>query len=380
SFAAHQLVEVSRDVTARLPRVWAKVKSGEVSWAVAAVLADELPAVTPGFEDRARRIEVLMLDRLAGRTPSQVRRIMKRMVARVCPEQTGERAKQAIKARGVSLFPGRDAMATVCACLPAADAQYVYSVIDRAARRRVNAAKAAKKATRTDGQGAEVEVPSLDAVRADLFVQLAARLDHDERTATGSHDPGGAGTGSGSAPGPFTPARTIAVVIDLATVLGLAENPGELPGYGPVPASVARALAADGTWVRWVSDPTTGALLDAGRRTYRPSAALREFIKARDVYCRYPTCSARADGLTAEIDHADPFNHAEERFDDLGSYESEDSTALPDDPFPDPAEECWSEEPSFEDQWPTEPTEPDDPDDRLELTELERRLHYALCT
>ncbi|MEI6622786.1 MAG: hypothetical protein WCP28_12855, partial [Actinomycetes bacterium] len=85
--------------------------------------------------------------------------------------------------------------------------------------------------------------------------------------------------------------------------------PGELPGYGPVPASVARALAADGTWVRWVTDPTTGALLDAGRRTYRPSVALREFIKARDVYCRFPGCSARADGAITELDHADPFHH-----------------------------------------------------------------------
>jgi hypothetical protein len=27
----------------------------------------------------------------------------------------------------------------------------------------------------------EVEVPTLDAVRADLFVQLAARLDHDDQ-------------------------------------------------------------------------------------------------------------------------------------------------------------------------------------------------------
>ncbi|MEI8082564.1 MAG: DUF222 domain-containing protein, partial [Actinomycetes bacterium] len=303
SFTAHQLVEVSRDVTARLPRVWERIAAGEVSWAVAAVLADELPPVVPGHEDRVRRIEALMLDRLARRTPSQVRRLMKRIVHRVCPEQTGERAKQAAKARGVSLFPGRDAMATVCASLPAADAQYVYSVIDRAARRRVTAAKAAKKAHRGDGQGAEGQVPSLDAVRADLFVQLAARLDHDERTATASDGPGGAAA--------FTAQRTIAVVIDLATVLGLAEHPGELPGYGPVPASVARALAADSTWVRWITDPATGALLDAGRRTYRPSAALREFIVARDIYCRFPTCSARADGITTEIDHADPFHHAD---------------------------------------------------------------------
>ena len=98
---------------------------------------------------------------------------------------------------------------------------------------------------------------------------------------------------------------------DVATVLGLAEHPGQIPGYGTVPATVARALAADAAWVRWVSDPSTGQLLDAGGRTYRPSRALRDFIIARDVYCRFPGCSARAAGITAEIDHAEPFNHTD---------------------------------------------------------------------
>jgi hypothetical protein len=220
-------------------------------------------------------------------------------------------------------------------------------------------------------------------------------------------------------------------------VLGLAEHPGELPGYGPVPASIARAMATDATWLRWVTDPTTGTLLDAGRRTYRPSAALREFIKARDVYCRFPTCSARADWITTEIDHADPYNHAnpdtggqttrqnlgpvcrkhhaiktaglwsitdsqpdgtcdwlsptghryphhpehlDERFDDdIGSFESNDGTALPNGLFPDMAEDGWSEEPAFEAQWQTEPPDPNDPDDHPELTELERKLQYVLC-
>jgi hypothetical protein len=107
------------------------------------------------------------------------------------------------------------------------------------------------------------------------------------------------------------PERTVAVVIDLATAMGLAQNPGEIPGYGPVPASVAQELAADGQWVRWLTDPDSGALLDAGRRKYRPSVALRSFITARDVYCRFPGCQGLATGITTEIDHAQPFNHTD---------------------------------------------------------------------
>ena len=50
----------------------------------------------------------------------------------------------------------------------------------------------------------------------------------------------------------------VQVVIDLPALLGLAEHPAELVGYGPLPAPVARALARDATWTRLVTEPVTG--------------------------------------------------------------------------------------------------------------------------
>jgi len=47
---------------------------------------------------------------------------------------------------------------------------------------------------------------------------------------------------------------------------------------GGDPADVARELATDATWRRLLHDPTSGELLDVGRTTYRPPAALAEFI------------------------------------------------------------------------------------------------------
>ena len=44
---------------------------------------------------------------------------------------------------------------------------------------------------------------------------------------------------------------TINVTIDLPTALGLANNPGQLAGYGPIPANIARQIAADGRWKRF---------------------------------------------------------------------------------------------------------------------------------
>ena len=98
---------------------------------------------------------------------------------------------------------------------------------------------------------------------------------------------------------------TINVTIDLPTALGLAENPGQLAGYGPIPASIAREIAADGRWKRFVTDPVTGTLLDYGRETYEPPQELQDFLIARDRTCRFPGC--RQPAHLADLDHAVPW-------------------------------------------------------------------------
>ncbi|WP_187368448.1 DUF222 domain-containing protein [Ruania zhangjianzhongii] len=50
-------------------------------------------------------------------------------------------------------------------------------------------------------------------------------------------------------------------------------HPGQVPileGYGPISPLAARALAAGGDWIRIVTDPLTGAVLDVGHTRYRP--------------------------------------------------------------------------------------------------------------
>ena len=83
-------------------------------------------------------------------------------------------------------------------------------------------------------------------------------------------------------------------MVDLPTALGLAANPGMIPGYGTVPAALARAMAADRDWVRWTTDPGTRAVIDRGSGTYRPSGRMRAFLAARDPVCGFPGCSRRA--------------------------------------------------------------------------------------
>ena len=103
---------------------------------------------------------------------------------------------------------------------------------------------------------------------------------------------------------------TVNLTIDLPTLLGLAENPGILGGYGAIPASIARELAADGKWRRFITDPLTGNLLDYGREKYEPPQALVDFLMARDRTCRFPGC--RQPARLADIDHAQPWEEGGE--------------------------------------------------------------------
>ena len=86
-----------------------------------------------------------------------------------------------------------------------------------------------------------------------------------------------------------------------STLIGADDHPAELVGHGPIPAHVAREIAADGVWRRLVTDPLSGTLLDYGRTTYTPPAGLADHVRARDLYCRVPGCRRKA--ADAELDH-----------------------------------------------------------------------------
>jgi hypothetical protein len=135
-----------------------------------------------------------------------------------------------------------------------------------------------------DGSVSAKDVRSTDMKRADALTAIAA---------------------ASLSASPVTPHRrpiSINVTVDLPTLLGLAENPGQLAGYGAIPASVARELASDGKWKRFITDPQTGNLLDYGRESYEPPQALKDFLIARDRTCRFPGC--RRSAALSDLDHA----------------------------------------------------------------------------
>ncbi len=105
---------------------------------------------------------------------------------------------------------------------------------------------------------------------------------------------------------PDLPRPEIQVVVSLETLLGMAEDPAEVAGLGPVPPAVARELACDGRWRAWVTD-SAGAITATGSRGYVPSAALARLIRAREPRCRFPGCHQPA--TRCDLDHAVPWPH-----------------------------------------------------------------------
>jgi hypothetical protein len=116
---------------------------------------------------------------------------------------------------------------------------------------------------------------------------------------------------------PMPPPRrgTVDLLVPLTTLLGLAELPGELAGWGPVVADVARQVAEqyrNGTWrfsiyndidemfchgtTRARPDPDTGK-----RTKRRPAADVAALVKARNRTCTAPGC--RMPATSCELDH-----------------------------------------------------------------------------
>ena len=97
--------------------------------------------------------------------------------------------------------------------------------------------------------------------------------------------------------------------VDLETLTGLAEHPGELAGYGPVIADIARHIAATQPHAEWrytITHPDTGRPLTTGTTRRRPTPAQRRSVQARQPTCIFPGCRMPATGC--DLDHRTPWS------------------------------------------------------------------------
>ncbi len=269
--AAERRITLARDLEYKLARTRDLLRTGECSPQHAAMVSEECERLN--ISD-ARYVEDCSLDNVGRQTPSQTRRVVRRRVARVCPKDPEVAIEEEFARRDVTMFHDGSVMATIVATLPAPDAIAVWNALTAVAHKNEDPRDSRSRAHK----------------RADALTAWAHQAADDPEL-------------------PVMQGKKrleTQVVIDAATLLGLAENPGELVGFGPIPATLARMLAADsGCWRRMVTDPVTGHLLDYGHRTYKPPAALREYVIARDKGCQFPGCSQPAQ--RCDLDHVEPF-------------------------------------------------------------------------
>ena len=312
---AQSRIDVARVLSNHLPATCEALASGDISPSHATLIARETSeAIKRGLStEDLYLVESKALAHAEFHTPSQVGRKIRMLIAQISPETFEESVAIARDTRSVRMYPESDGMATVIALLPAEDAQTVMLAINSLIGSQSSASDARSMNTKsavarsleinptearslhfnsTDmrSMGSKsTDTRSMEMKRADALAEicgdLLARISEDYQ--------------------PHRRPVSVNITMDLPTALGLAENPAELAGYGPIPASVARTLSADGKWRRFITDPVTGNLLDYGRETYLPPQQLVDFLTARDRTCRFPTCSQPA--RVTDIDHAQPW-------------------------------------------------------------------------
>lgn len=127
--------------------------------------------------------------------------------------------------------------------------------------------------------------------RADAFAALTAGLDAMRCECGSPRCPA-----AGRRPGTDV---VIHVLAEQAAVAGKSAAPAYLPGYGPIPATALREMAAT---AKLKPLPIPPPVSEPG---YRPSTALAEFIRCRDLTCRFPGCDQPA--AVCQIDHTVPY-------------------------------------------------------------------------
>jgi Domain of unknown function (DUF222)/HNH endonuclease len=161
--------------------------------------------------------------------------------------------------------------------------------------------------------------PHEDRTLTQLRADTAAAVLLDAKAAGGFPSTGSADAGlpNGAGSNPYAidlsripaPKADVLVTVPVFSLLGLTDEPADLDGYGPIPASMARRLVADGasSFYRVLVDPRDGAPLEIGRTSYRLPESMKRWIRMRDGRCTFPGCNNHTQDN--ETDHLTAWQH-----------------------------------------------------------------------
>ncbi len=306
--AAEKTTAVAHDLATRLPLTRQALHEGCIDAYKAQVIAEATRCLDDAAAAQAEA--AVVPHAVTGKTPGQIRAAIARAVLKADPTAAKQRREQAQKDARVELWREDAGTAAIVSFgLPpdealAADQQitsyamdlkaagvpgtmdalrvraYLDALLgqDTAARYQTTASQPSNDSPSNDSPAQDNpsndspsnDSPSDDGPSNDGPPARDGDGPHSESGAPdGNRTPGDraapeqpSGTGpDGPPPAPIRPAAKINLTITLATLLGLAEHPGEATGFGPIDATLARTLAAQAaghpatTWCITVTDP-----------------------------------------------------------------------------------------------------------------------------
>jgi Domain of unknown function (DUF222) len=259
-----------------LPKVAAVFAEGRADYRVVAAVVSRAWLVK-GDEAMAR-VDALLAPRLAGWRKLSNKKLADKIdwtIADVDVVAKRE-ARDADEDRHIGIGPDRRGMAELWGSLRSPDALALYAQLDHLADTVCPHDPRTKAQRRADAAGAL-------AGKQDRLACQCGREDCP------------AGTSE-----PVDSTVLIHVLADEATVTGNSDKPAYVPGYGPMPADALRGVAkrAKARLIRHPGDTPP-------EPRYRPSAALADFVRFRDLTCRFPGCDVAAQ--FCDVDHTVPY-------------------------------------------------------------------------
>ena len=268
---AQPQLELATDLVQRLPEVLDTMVDGQIDEHKASMFADK----TRPIQDPA--IVKKIVDEVLPLSPDlpieDLRRRVAYRIKKYDPDAAARRAEQAQAQRRMEYSDVGDGTAIITALgLPVEAAAAAVERVDAFAR-----------AARNSG-----DERTLQQLRADVMIGLLA--------------------GTWPGPDPIHRVGVIELTIPLATLMGLRELPGELAGWGPLIADVARKTAQEmlerrsqPPQVRYTVYNGKGLVVGNGITRRRPPAAMGATVRARYNRCIFPRCTLPAS--RSDLDH-----------------------------------------------------------------------------
>ncbi|TQJ70108.1 uncharacterized protein DUF222 [Arthrobacter sp. SLBN-100] len=351
SGAAGALVTQARQLTS-LPLAMEALSAGSISWMQAKIIADETEGL--GSAGAAALVEhVLDPNPVRGAAagelvPSRFRSRVRGWRERHHPESFEKRHTKCAADRRMEYTPDRDGMAWLSLYLPADQASAIWNRATALARGLqgpeeprtmtqlrpdIAAHLLLSPALSPAPESTAADFSTEENTDAPLGVASVSVMDRpDDAAGTGATDDG-ASTGSTGHEATNTvhlasagheetdrsaytdlanvpvPKVDVLVTVPVFALLGLTDEPAVLDGHGPIPASMARKLVADGasSFYRVLVDPRDGAPLEIGRTSYRLTKAMKKALQFRDGKCTFPGCNNPS--LDNDTDHLTAWQH-----------------------------------------------------------------------